>query len=151
MDKTLDPLRPALFIENVAKSDIPTGNHFDCGERSILISINDPASYPPVPKHKFAEVHHFEFLDLEGNEGYGEEFLCTHEDATLLVDILQHALDQRLHVVVHCTAGVCRSGAVVEVAEIMGFTPVDRYRAPNLLVKHRMLRALGWYYEDETR
>lgn len=73
------------------------------------------------------------------------------EDAQRLVGLLQHALDERLHVVVHCTAGVCRSGAVVEVAEMMGFTPVERFRAPNMLVKHRMLRALGWYYEDETR
>lgn len=146
-----NPSLTHLFIENVAKADVPTGNHFDCGQRSMLISINDPACEPPQPKHKFSEVHVFEFLDLEGNEGYGEEFLCTPEDAQRLVSLLQHALDERLHVVVHCTAGVCRSGAVVEVAEMMGFTPVERFRAPNMLVKHRMLRALGWYYEDETR
>lgn len=144
-------LFPCLYIENIAKADVPVGNHFDCGPRSMLISINDPACEPPQMKHKFSEVHVFEFLDLEGNEGYGEEFLCTPEDAQRLVGLLQHALDERLHVVVHCTAGVCRSGAVVEVAEMMGFTPVERFRAPNMLVKHRMLRALGWYYEDETR
>lgn len=142
---------PVLFVENVAKADIPLGHHFDCGERSILISINDPACEPPQPKHKFHEVHVFEFLDLEGNEGYGEEFLCTTGDAHRLVGVLQHALNERLHVVVHCTAGVCRSGAVVEVAEMMGFTPIERFRAPNLLVKSRMMRALGWCYDDETR
>ena len=41
--------------------------------------------------------------------------------------------------------------AVVEVGEIMGFTPTDRFRAPNLLVKHRMMKALGWTYDEDEK
>ena len=56
-----------------------------------------------------------------------------------------------MNVLVHCHAGICRSGAVVEVGEIMGFTPTDRFRAPNLLVKHRMMKALGLTYDSEEK
>jgi len=44
-------------------------------------------------------------------------------------------------------AGICRSGAVVEVATMMGFTASDRYRQPNLRVKHKMMKVLGLTYE----
>jgi hypothetical protein len=33
----------------------------------------------------------------------------------------------------------------------MGFTPTDRFRAPNLLVKHRMMKALGLTYDSEEK
>ena len=53
-----------------------------------------------------------------------------------------------MHVVVHCHAGVCRSGAVVEVGVMMGFDDTEVFRSPNLLVKHKMMRALGWTYDE---
>jgi len=52
-----------------------------------------------------------------------------------------------MNVIVHCHAGICRSGAVVEVASMMGFTPTDRYRQPNMRVKQKMMKVLGWTYE----
>jgi hypothetical protein len=54
-----------------------------------------------------------------------------------------------MNVVVHCFAGICRSGAVTEVGVMMGFEDTGRFRAPNLLVKHRMMRALGWTYDAD--
>ena len=65
-----------------------------------------------------------------------------------LVKLLQHALDERMNVVVHCVAGMCRSGAVVEVGVMMGFIDPDKLRIPNILVKHKMMRALGWTYDS---
>jgi hypothetical protein len=56
-----------------------------------------------------------------------------------------------MNVVVHCFAGICRSGAVAEVGVMMGFDDVGRTRIPNLLVKHRMMRALGWTYDDAEK
>jgi predicted protein tyrosine phosphatase len=136
------------WIENVAASDVSTKFHHDAGENSMLISIVDPASWRPTPVHQFKEIHNFEFLDVEEKDSVLEESMkCSQEDANRLVALLQHALANRMNVVVHCFAGVCRSGAVCEVGVMMGFNDTERFRSPNLLVKHRMMKALGWSYD----
>ena len=56
------------WIENVAAADIPKGFHHDAGINSMLISITDPAGWPPTAKHQFKERHNFEFLDAEEQE-----------------------------------------------------------------------------------
>jgi hypothetical protein len=53
-----------------------------------------------------------------------------------------------MNVIVHCHAGVCRSGAVCEVGVMLGFNDTEVFRSPNLLVKHRMMRKLGWTYDE---
>ena len=79
------------------------------------------------------------------------EFAITDEQAAKLVQLLQHAWEHRMNVVVHCHAGICRSGAVCEVGVMMGFNDCERFRAPNLLVKHKMMRVLGWAYDSEEQ
>ena len=54
-----------------------------------------------------------------------------------------------MNVVVHCHAGVCRSGAVCEVGVMMGFDDTEVFRSPNLLVKHLMMKSLGWTYDEQ--
>ena len=135
------------WIQNVSLSDVQKGFHFEPGFNSMLIQIVDPAMEFPTPTHQFREVHQFEFLDLERDDPWGEEFKITQDQANELVRLLQHALDNKMNVVVHCFAGICRSGAVVEVGTMMGFTATDRYRQPNLRVKHKMMKVLGWTYE----
>jgi predicted protein tyrosine phosphatase len=137
------------FIENVAATDITTGFHYDCGPNAMLISITDPAGWKPTRKHDFKEVYEFEFLDAEDAdaEEYGEEPLFSDAQAEEIIRLLQRAQENAMNVVVHCYAGICRSGAVVEVAEIMGFTPSDRYRQPNLRVKSKLMKVLGLTYE----
>jgi predicted protein tyrosine phosphatase len=138
-----------MWIQNVALSDVKKGFHFDAGSNSMLIQIVDPAMEFPTPKHQFKEVHQFEFLDVEEKDSVLEEAMkCSHKQAAELVRLLQHALDNRMHVIVHCVAGVCRSGAVCEVGVMMGFDDTEVFRSPNLLVKHRMMRALGWTYDE---
>ena len=137
-----------MWIQNVAMADIPKRHHMDAGENSMLIQIVDPAMEFPTPKHQFKEVHQFEFLDLEVNDPWGEEFKITDEQARQLVQLLQHALDQRMNVIVHCVAGVCRSGAVAEVGIMMGFRDTEVFRSPNLMVKHKMMKVLGWTYDE---
>jgi predicted protein tyrosine phosphatase len=118
----------------------------------MLISIVDPAGWRPEAKHNFKERHNFEFLDVEEKDEVLEETMkCSHEDAARLVALLQHALDNRMNVVVHCYAGVCRSGAVCEVGVMMGFNDTEGFRSPNLLVKHRMMKALGWTYDENEK
>ena len=149
-----------MWIQNVPLADIPKGHHIAVGENSMLIQIVDPAMEFPVPKYKFKEVHQFEFLDIEGdcktNAGDGElidmtEFAITDEQAARLVSLLQHAFENRMDVVVHCHAGICRSGAVAEVGVMMGFQDAEAYRAPNLRVKHKMMKVLGWTYDSDEQ
>ena len=136
------------WIENVAADDIPKRFHHDAGENSMLISIVDPGSWRPTPAHKFKEVHNFEFLDVEKDDIVLDEAMkCSQAQADELVRLLQHALDNKMNVVVHCFAGICRSGAVCEVGVMMGFRDTERFRQPNLLVKSRMMKTLGWTYD----
>lgn len=140
------------WIENSAADDIPKRFHHEAGENSMLISIVDPASWRPVPAHKFKEIHNFEFLDVEEKDDVlEEEMKCSPEQAQKLVALLQHALDNNMNVVVHCFAGICRSGVVCEVGVMMGFEDTGRFRSPNLLVKHRMMKSLGWTYDENEK
>jgi protein-tyrosine phosphatase len=94
----------------------------------------------------FKEVHEFEFLDAEDTCGFPDETKISDEQASQIVALLQRAIDNHMNVVVHCHAGICRSGAVVEVATMMGFDATDRYRQPNLRVKYKMMKVLGFTY-----
>lgn len=142
------------LIENVAMEDVRVGNHTDMGDNAMLIQITDPAYFPPIPKQDFKIVVAFEFLDAEDEDiekyGYPEEALISDSQAANIVALLNTALQNNMNVIVHCHAGVCRSGAVVEVAQMMGFTPTDRFRQPNLRVKSKMMKVLGWTYEEQT-
>ena len=140
-----------MWIQNVSMSDIRQGFHIDPGFNSMLIQIVDPASQFPVPKYQFRETHQFEFLDAERDDGFPDECKITDQQAQELVRLLQHAQEQRMNVIVHCHAGVCRSGAVAEVGVMMGFRDTESFRSPNLLVKHSMMKALGWTYDENEK
>lgn len=115
----------------------------------MLIQIVDPDMEFPVPMHSFKETHQFKFLDLEQGDDAAEELKVSDQQAQQLVELLQHAQLNRMNVVVHCVAGVCRSGAVCEVGVMMGFDDCEGFRSPNLLVKHKMMRFLGWTYDEQ--
>lgn len=139
-----------MWIQNVSRKDIAIGYHYDAGPNSMLIQIADPPGEFPTPKYTFKEVHRFEFLDVEEDtEVLDEEVRCSQEQANELVRLLQHAMQNDMNVIVHCHAGICRSGAVAEVGVIMGFQDTDSFRVPNLLVKQRMMYALGLVYDRE--
>jgi hypothetical protein len=138
------------WIQNVALSDVTRGLHIDPGVNAMLIQIVDPDTEFPEPKYQFRERHQFRFLDVEARDTViDEEWRCSQEQANELVRLLKHALENRMHVIVHCHAGVCRSGAVCEVGVMLGFDDTEVFRSPNLLVKHRMMRALGWLYDEQ--
>jgi predicted protein tyrosine phosphatase len=135
------------WIENVAASDVSLGFHHDAGVNSMLISICDPAGWRPEAKYKFKERHDFEFLDAEDEDGFPDNLKISDAQAEEIVDLLKRALDNRMNVVVHCMAGICRSGAVAEVGVMMGFEDCEKFRQPNLRVKHKLMKELGWTYE----
>lgn len=145
------------WIQNVSLADIKNGTHYDAGANSMLIQIVDPDIDFPKPKHQFKETYQYSFLDIEGggmtNTGDGEmtdlsEFAITDDDARDLSLNLLHALINHMNVIVHCHAGVCRSGAVSEVGVMMGFRDTESFRAPNLLVKRKLLEQLGMAFVD---
>ena len=135
------------WIENIPLENVAKGQHHACGENSMLIQISDHDMAFPSPKHTFKQVHQFIFLDIEEES----DFAITDAQAAELVRLLQHAFENRMNVVVHCHAGICRSGAVCEVGVMMGFNDCERFRAPNLLVKHKMMRVLGWTYDEQEK
>jgi predicted protein tyrosine phosphatase len=148
-----------MFIENVAMADIPVAYHMDAGERGMLIQILDPGMTFPTPKAKFEIIKQFEFLDVEPggranlatDHDYGDlnKFAMTRPQAKEIVALLKQALEERRNVVVHCYAGICRSGAVAEVGVMMGFQDTPRYRQPNIHVKQLLVDELGWSYEEQ--
>lgn len=139
------------WIENIAAGDVSLGFHHDVGPNSMLISISDPLGWHPPPKQEFKERHDFEFLDAEDDDGFPEEAKISDAQATEIVSLLQHALSNRMNVVVHCAAGICRSGAVAEVGVMLGFNDCERYRQPNIRVKHKLMKQLGWIYDEAEK
>lgn len=132
-----------MFIENVSLQDIEKGFHFDAGDNSMLIQIVDPDMDFPNPKHPFKEVRQFKFLDVEN---FGDiKFTDAIQDwqATAIAADLVFAKDNHMNVIVHCHAGICRSGAVVDCGIQLGFQDTGKFRMPNLMVKHKVLQALG--------
>lgn len=132
------------WIQNVALSDIKKGFHIDPGPNAMLIQIVDHDIDHPEPLYKFKESVQLKFLDVE--DEHCKEHI-TDEQAQILVDALKRAKENHMNVIVHCVAGVCRSGAVCEVGVMMGFGDTEVFRSPNLLVKHKMMKILGWTYD----
>lgn len=137
-----------MYIQNVSLADVTNGTHRGVGDNTMLIQIVDPDMVFPVPKQIFKESHQFKFLDLErDDECIDPTWKISDSQAEQLVGLLQHALENRMDVIVHCVAGVCRSGAICEVGVMMGFDDTGVFRNPNLLVKHKMMKVLGWTYD----
>lgn len=132
-----------MWIENVAAIDIKNGHHFDAGPNSMLIQIADPAGWFPTPRHQFKEIHQFEFLDAEDEDGFPDEAKISQSQAAELAQLLKRALDNQMNVVVHCTAGLCRSGAVCEVGVMLGLADTEKFRLPNVRVKKFLMKELG--------
>lgn len=133
------------FIENVSLDDVVKGNHY---RAHILIQIVDPDMVHPEPAYKgFEKRHTFSFLDVEESD---DPLAPTRDHAEDIAEILKDAFLLKKSVTVHCVAGICRSGAVVEVGVMMGFQDLEKYRQPNLLLKGLLMNEVfpGWRYDD---
>ena len=133
------------WIENCPRIAVELGTHTLDSKTSILIQITDADLDFVTPYHgDYINVFRFMFHDVtEMIEHKGKKYYpITQEQANQLVEILDISLKEKYNVIVHCTAGLCRSGAVTEVGSIMGFRPVHDNRLPNVEVKSKMLRSL---------
>ena len=133
------------WIENISLDDVRKGYHYDPGFNSMLIQIVDPGVEFPTPKYAFRTVRQFYFLDVEDNEPDGclYDAAITNADAKGIAAALKEAWNESMNVVVHCHMGVARSGAVAEVGVMIGFRDTEKFRIPNLMVKHKLM-----YYLD---
>jgi predicted protein tyrosine phosphatase len=141
------------WIENIPLENVAKGQHHDCGPNSMLIQISDHDMAFPTPKYTFKEVHQFKFLDAEDTDvaEYGEEPLISDAQAEAILQLLQRALADNINIVVHCHAGLCRSGAVVEIGVMMGFRDTEKFRSPNLRVKHKLMKLLGLTHNPDEQ
>jgi predicted protein tyrosine phosphatase len=136
-----------MWIQNISMQRLIDGDHTNPGKNSVLIQIVDPGRDFPKPKYKFSEINQYRFLDLEDTDNWGHEYKITDAQALDIVNNLGAAINNNKNVIVHCHMGLCRSGAVCEVGVMMGFKDRKTHRIPNLLVKHKLMKALGWTYD----
>lgn len=134
-------------IYNSDLMDVNTGRCKIWGDNCVLISISDPVSaYTVNPVQKFKYTFSYEFLDIEDKTN---DFSITDFQARSIAAVLQSCYDTDTDVLVHCFAGVCRSGAVAEVGEMLGFEYIGTYKQPNVLVKKKLMKQFGWTYEEQ--
>lgn len=132
------------YIQNYSLADAISGNHFPVDNGAVLIRISDPGVSLRECKHQasFSSVYTFGFFDHDKAQGG-----ITQAQGNAIAAILTDCLTQNKNVVVHCTAGICRSGAVVECAKMIGFKVIKDTRIPNVRVKKAIMYALGLGYE----
>lgn len=145
-----------MFIQNVSMEAIKSGKHRDAGDGGVLIQITDCGGSFPTPRMLFDKIFQFDFYDVDNAEIEWDnaeiEWGPQPRHGDRLVAILKMALKENRNVIVHCHAGLCRSGAVAEVGVIMGFEDTGVTRIPNLLVKKYMMQTLGLTYDfNEAR
>ena len=137
------------FIQNVSRFDIQAGNHAPTSaEHTVLIQISDTGREQPIPHAKFKIIYPFFFDDIEQEKGEDGEVGISDEQASIIASVLVTALRNKHDVIVHCHAGLCRSGAVAQAGEALGFAPGGRDQVPNLRVKHKVMAALGLSYDE---
>lgn len=134
-----------MWIANFSMDQIQKGLHFDATWQPImLIQIQDPDTNQFVlspQQHSFKDILQLKFFDTED-----DEVGCIQSNqAQQIADFLNKAIENKCNVIVHCHAGICRSGAVVEVGHILGFDIPDgiNNRIPNRLVFNKVRKALG--------
>lgn len=119
-------------IENVSYKDVLEGNH---SPADILIQIVDPGCDFPRPYYSFKETYQLNFFDEAG------EHVLEDSQALLLINILKGGLLNNKSIIVHCHAGICRSGAVVEGA----FSIDIAYR----LLEYSKNQIKSWWPQEE--
>jgi hypothetical protein len=140
-------LSKVLFTGNFPRATIEHGLPFAIGEKDWLISINGPDERAAKPADKFGHVFPFHFDDVD-------EFRCppgfvkmSEEQAGVMAMIALKAKEELANVWVHCHAGICRSGAVVEVLSLLGFMIFDDW-SPQRLPNTHVFRTLRLQFPE---
>jgi predicted protein tyrosine phosphatase len=129
------------FIQNVSMSAVSKGLHYYVPHKTALIQIQDyyGVMHFAKPVYPFVKVLQLRFDD---EDVPNVESNITQQQAKAIGDFLKECLEAEINVVVHCHAGLCRSGAVVECGIILGFQDLQEVRWPNSLVYSMILKEL---------
>lgn len=128
-----------MKIWNCNYKDINEGLKFNIKSNTILIQILECCF--PKPFNVFKEIYQFEFYDVVKDSFLGESI--SDEQALKIFNILLKAKENDYDVVVHCAAGMSRSGAVVEFAvNYLGFDDPYFDREPNKLVLKKLEKCM---------
>lgn len=128
-----------MFTGNFSRIQIETGLPIEIGQKDWLISISDANGMLPFVPDRFGELQFYFFDDQDEPDMPG---VISPLDAMAMAGFIRAARINKANVWVHCTAGMCRSGAVVEVLKLLGWRIMDDFspqRVPNVLV-FNMLR-----------
>lgn len=128
------------WIQHFSRFDISTGQHYDPGTNTILISITDANNSFVTPKYKFVNTAKYQFEDTENKDDWD---CITERDAKSIADVLRYQFSQGRNIIVNCEAGLCRASAVAVAGQQIGFTLEDKVRLPNRLVLRMVLEQLG--------
>lgn len=140
-----------MWIANYSLDDIRKGRHIVPNNDTILIQICDPKTNFPKSPYKFEKIYQFRFLDTSEECQINS---IQDVDVVEIANALNYALTNKLNVLVHCHAGICRSGAVVEAGTLMGFKVPHgiNNRIPNTLVFNKLRQQLGFINSwEQTR
>ena len=135
-----------LYCENVSRQDIKQGWHINpLVKKTYLIQISDIGYKQPKALYEnlFSDKLRLNFDDIEDELDFNS---ITDYQAEQIAEFLSNAKQNAANIIVHCHAGICRSGAVVEAAVSVGYSDVEgRVRIPNTLVKRKVMSCLGTY------
>lgn len=135
-----------LYCENVSRQSIKEGQHINPSYKvTYLLQISDIGYKQPEPMYENLFAYN---LCLNFNDVEDEFDLSSISDyqAQQIADFILKAKENDANIIVHCHAGICRSGAVVEAAVSVGYSDVEgRVRIPNTLVKRKVMSCLGTY------
>lgn len=137
-------------VENVSQQDIIEGKHLCPSSNKVhLIQICNEESEHVEPKYwkLFKSIRQYKFNDTE--DCFDIDCI-TDVQAKNIAQSLKDILSREEDLVVHCNAGICRSGAVVACAEELGFEKCCNFKLPNSLVKRKIMQALGLGITKET-
>lgn len=114
--------------------------------RHWLISIHSCQKEPANITAPFGKIARFEFDDIEEFEPPHHQPINKQQAAEIAAFIREAEQEGIICLWVHCDAGICRSGAVVEAAMLLGHKPDDEVsneRIPNTVVFTEVRKALG--------
>lgn len=103
-------------ITRCSAAEFLAGIHPAPSPEAVAIQITDPCCAVPRAGNAYHALHHFEFADVVSIHEPTGEFAITSQQAIRIAQVLRSALAEDRDVVVHCRAGIRRSGAICKAA-----------------------------------